>query len=552
MSDKYTEDAGGLRSAQEQGTALLRVENLSVSYVAGSVQREVLRGVSFAIHAGERLALVGESGSGKSVTALSVLRLLDSQRAVYRSGSIHFEGRDLLRVPPAELRRIRGRDIAMVFQEPMTSLNPVLTIGQQLVEPLQVHEGLSAAKAKMRVIELLQRTGIAEPQRRFDAYPHMLSGGQRQRVMIAMALACRPRLLLADEPTTALDVTVQLQILTLLEELQREFAMAVLLISHDLNLVRRFADRICVMRAGEIVEQAPTAELFASPKHAYTQQLLASEPRRCALSPPTGGAAPLLQARHVECRFVLRGRGWRGRSLTVHAVDQVSVSVRPGETVGIVGESGSGKSTLGMCLLRLQACAGDIRFAGHVLNALPARDLRRLRRDFQVVFQDPYSSLHPRRTVEQIVGEGLLIHHPELARRDRHQRVTRVLEEVGLAADMLPRYPHEFSGGQRQRIAIARAVILQPKLVLLDEPTSALDATVQTQVLALLRELQERRGMSYLFISHDLKVIRAVAHRTLVMRGGQVVEEGETEALFQAPQHDYTRQLLAAALFAAG
>lgn len=539
-------------ATSRRADALLQVDSLSIAFSAGTQARTVVRDLSFTIKPGEKLALVGESGSGKSVTALSILRLLDPSRARYAPhSSIRFEGRDLLRLPLHALRSVRGREIGMIFQEPMTSLNPVLTIGQQLIEPLQVHEGLSRGAARSRAVELLERTGIPDPGQRFDSYPHMLSGGQRQRVMIAMALACKPRLLLADEPTTALDVTVQLQILTLLEMLQRDLGMAVLLISHDLNLVRRFADRICVMRQGDLVEQASTQTLFTSPQHPYTRELLASEPEGRPLQAPDGAAAPVLVGQDLRCTFMLR-RGWLRRSAKeIRAVDGVSLSLQPGETLGVVGESGSGKSTLGMCLLRLQDCEGEIRFAGRPLHGLSLQQLRPLRREFQVVFQDPYSSLHPRRTIEQIVGEGLLIHQPAVGEAARRVRVARVLEEVGLGGEMLARYPHELSGGQRQRVAIARAVILEPRLILLDEPTSALDATVQKQVLALLRALQERRGMSYLFISHDLKVIRAMCHRAMVMRQGQVVEAGETERLFRDPQHPYTRQLLEAALFTA-
>lgn len=533
------------------GDVLLEVDALTIGFIAGQATRNVVHNLSFAIRAGEKLALVGESGSGKSVTALSILRLLDPTRVRYADTSaIRFQGSDLLRLPMRELRRVRGREIGMVFQEPMTSLNPVLTIGQQLIEPLQVHEGLRYSAARQRALELLERTGIPDPQQRFGTYPHMLSGGQRQRVMIAMALACKPKLLLADEPTTALDVTVQLQIFELLESLQRDFGMAVLLISHDLNLVRRFADRICVMHQGEQVEQAPTQTLFAAPQQPYTRELLASEPERRALRAPDRHVAPVLAGQDIRCTFRL-SRGWLRRSVTeIRAVDGVSLALQPGETLGVVGESGSGKSTLGMCLLRLQECEGEIRFDGRPLQALSRSQLRPLRREFQVVFQDPYSSLHPRRTVAQIVGEGLLIHYPDLAAAERRERVRRVLEEVGLPAELSARYPHELSGGQRQRVAIARAIVLAPRLVLLDEPTSALDATVQKQVLALLRELQERRGIAYLFISHDLKVIRAMSHRALVLRHGQVVEYGETEQLFENPQHSYTRQLLHAAVFA--
>ena len=525
---------------------LLSIADLRVAFGREPATRaEVVHGVSLDIARGEKLALVGESGSGKSVTALSVVRLLDRDIAHY-GGAIRFEGSDLLQAPEAALRRVRGREISMIFQEPMTSLNPVYPIGQQLIEPLLVHEGLSKVAARARIIELLARTGIPEPQKRIDAYPHMLSGGQRQRVMIAMALACRPKLLLADEPTTALDVTVQLQILELLEDLQREFGMAILLITHDLNLVRRFADRVAVMQAGHIVELASTRELFTDPHHPYTRHLLAAEPPRMVKT--ENAAATLLEGRGLRCHFPIKGGFLRRRIGEVRAVDNVDVAVKCGETLGIVGESGSGKSTLGMCLLRLQACSGEIVYDGRRLDGLSNAALRPYRRELQVVFQDPYASLSPRLNIEQIVGEGLRVHEPALDRASRRARVVAVLKEVGLGADILGRYPQEFSGGQRQRIAIARAMVLEPRCVLLDEPTSALDVSVQKQVLELLVELQRRRGVSYLFITHDLKVVRAVAHRLIVMRAGQVVEAGDTEALFGTPQHEYTRALLQASL----
>jgi microcin C transport system ATP-binding protein len=534
---------------------LLEVEELSVAFGRPEERTEVVHRVSFSMRSGEKMALVGESGSGKSVTAMSILRLHDPTQTTYPTGAIRFEGRDLLQVPERHLRQVRGRDIAMVFQEPMTSLNPVYTIEDQLVEPLVLHKGLGRPAARRRVLELLDRVGIPEPAKRLDAYPHMLSGGQRQRVMIAMALSCDPKLLIADEPTTALDVTIQRQILELMEELQREFHMAVLLITHDLNMVRRFAERICVMQHGELVEQASVKSLFEHPQHPYTRQLLASEPPRLVDEQDAGRVtqqAPVMEGVGVRCYFPIKAGFFRRRVGEVKAVDDVDLSVRPGETVGIVGESGSGKSTLGMCLLRLQGCDGEIRFDGRRLDEIAESALRPLRRSFQVVFQDPFSSLSPRMTVEDIVGEGLRLHFPKLNRQQRRERIVSVLEEVGLDADMIWRYPHEFSGGQRQRIAIARAVVLEPKLVLLDEPTSALDVSVQRQVLELLRNLQRRHSISYLFISHDLKVVRAVSHRVMVMRAGRVVEAGPTEELFENPRHEYTRTLLNAALFRSG
>ncbi len=530
---------------------LLEINRLSVSFGRPGQYIDAVQEASFAIHAGEKLALVGESGSGKSVTALSILQLHDPRQVNYPNGSIRFQERELMGLAEGELRKIRGRDIAMIFQEPMTSLNPLYSIGEQLMEPLLAHENMSKPAARKRMLELLARTGIPEPEKRFDDFPHMLSGGQRQRVMIAMALACSPKLLIADEPTTALDVTIQAQILELLEDLQKEFSMAVLLITHDLNLVRRFADRICVMQQGKIVEQAPVADLFAAPQHPYTRHLLQSQPQRLVTPEEVQAletSPAVLEASGVSCVFSTKSGFFRRKVSSVRAVDDASLYLRSGETLGIVGESGSGKTTLGMCLLRLQECSGNIHFNGADLTALSQRQLRPLRRDFQIVFQDPYSSLSPRLTVEQIVGEGLGIHFPRLDRKQRRERILAIMEEVGLEESMLWRYPHEFSGGQRQRVAIARVAVLEPKLILLDEPTSALDVSVQKQVLDLLRGLQQRHGMSYLFITHDLRVIRAMAHRMIVMQSGKVVEAGETEALFEAPQQEYTRALLRASL----
>jgi len=532
---------------------LLSVKDLAVAFrdPHGDYSR-VVEAVDFNMAAGEKLALVGESGSGKSVTALSILRLHDPRLTRFPTGQIQFAGRNLLSVDEAEMRAVRGREIAMIFQEPMNSLNPVYPIGQQLIEPLMQHMDMSREQARKRMLELLDRTGIPEPHKRFDAFPHMLSGGQRQRVMIAMALACSPKLLIADEPTTALDVTVQAQILALLEDLQRDFSMAVLLITHDLNLVRRFADRVCVMQKGKLVEQGDMRQVFDAPEHAYTRQLLNAQPQRMLTAEDIqrpGSQASLIECRDLRCYFPIKSGFFRRRIGEVKAVDDVSLTLRPGETLGIVGESGSGKSTLGMCLLRLQDCTGDIQFDGQPLSGLNSRQVRPLRRHFQVVFQDPYSSLSPRMTIEQILREGLEIHFPEQTAEQHRARILRILDEVGLSEDMLWRYPHEFSGGQRQRIAVARAVVLEPKLILLDEPTSALDVSVQKQVLELLLDLQRRYGISYLFISHDLKVIRAVSHRILVMRGGRIIESGATEQLFEDPQDDYTQTLLKASLF---
>ena len=531
---------------------LLQIDNLTIAFGHEGARTPVVHGVSLSLNAGEKFALVGESGSGKSVTALSLLQLHDRSQCEYPSGSVQFNGQELIGLPEPQLRALRGREIAMIFQEPMISLNPVYSIGDQLVEPLMLHEGLKREQARERMIALLGRVGIPEPEKRFDAFPHMLSGGQRQRVMIAMALACKPKLLIADEPTTALDVTIQRQILDLLDELQAEFNMAVLLITHDLNMVRHFADRVAVMEKGQIVEQGSVAEVFARPQHPYTQQLLASEPERLTEGDDLSAMqarTPLLKADTLRCYFPIKAGFFRRKVGEVRAVDEVSIRLHPGETVGIVGESGSGKSTLGMSLLRLQDSEGPIHFDGQRLDGMRSRELRPIRRHVQVVFQDPYSSLSPRLNIEQIIGEGLQLHYPELNRIQRRERIIAMLHEVGLDETMLSRYPHEFSGGQRQRIAIARAVVLEPKVLLLDEPTSALDISVQKQVLTLLRGLQQRHGMSYLFISHDLKVIRAISHRVMVMKDGRVVEQGETEVVFAEPQHAYTRRLLDAALF---
>jgi microcin C transport system ATP-binding protein len=523
---------------------LLEVDRLTVRFG----EAVVVDGVSFAIGAGERFALVGESGSGKSITALSILRLVDQAQT---GGRIVYDGRDLLARPERELRALRGAEIAMIFQEPMSALNPLYTVGNQIAEVLRQHAPLRPREARERAVELLASTGIAEAARRAGDYPHQLSGGQRQRAMIAMALACRPRLLIADEPTTALDVTVQAQILELLDRLQAEIGMALLFITHDLALVRRHAQRVGVMERGRLVECAPAAELFAAPRHPYTQRLLASRPRR--IVPAAAPDAPaLLHAEGVAVHYPLPRSWWRRRQFV--AVRSATLALRRGQTLGIVGESGSGKTTLGLALLALQPlAAGRVELGGERVDTAARPALRRLRRRMQVVFQDPYSSLNPRLTVGQIVGEGLALHRPELDAAARERAVLAMLDEVGLGerdgvAAVLQRYPHEFSGGQRQRIAIARAVVLRPELLVLDEPTSALDVSVQQQVLALLAALQRTHGLSYVFISHDLAVIRAMAHRVLVMRGGEVVEEGDCETLFAAPRHPYTRELLAAAL----
>jgi microcin C transport system ATP-binding protein len=523
--------------------SLLEVDHLSVRFGASTVVNDV----SFAIAPGEKFALVGESGSGKSITALSVLRLVD---AAATTGAIRFEGDDLVAKTNAQMRGIRGSRIGMIFQEPMTALNPLYTVGNQIAEVLMLHEGLLKNAARARAIELLARTGIPEPDKRVDVYPHQLSGGQRQRAMIAMALACKPRLLICDEPTTALDVTIQAQILALLDELQAEMGMALLFITHDLNLVRRFTHRVGVMERGKLVEMGDTATVFGNPQHPYTRKLLASRPER-VVQPVPDDAPVLVQCDGVGVSFAF-SEGWFGRR-QFKAVKNATLQLRRGETLGIVGESGSGKTTLGMALLALQGISsGTVTMGGERIDNADRKHLRAMRRRMQVVFQDPFASLSPRMTIGQIVGEGLALHHPELDKATREQRVLAMLDEVGLSdrhgvAGVLQRYPHEFSGGQRQRIAIARAVVLRPEVLVLDEPTSALDVSVQQQVLRLLADLQKRYGLSYVFISHDLAVVRAMSHRVMVMKNGDVVEAGEAEALFSAPQQPYTRELLAAA-----
>ena len=505
-----------------------------------------VRGVSFDIDRGDTVALVGESGSGKSVTALSILQLLPYPKARHPGGSIVFRGQELLGASERVLRRVRGNRIAMIFQEPMTSLNPLHTLEKQVSEVLEVHKALGRAAARARTLELLHLVGLPEAEQRLGAYPHQLSGGQRQRVMIAMALANEPDLLIADEPTTALDVTIQAQILRLLKDLQGRFGMALLLITHDLGIVRKTADRVCVMTRGQIVEAGSTARVFEHPAHEYTRALLAAEPK--GGPPPAPADAPLvLEAHDVKVWFPIKAGLFRRTIGHVKAVDGVDVTVRRGRTLGIVGESGSGKTTLALALLRLQRSQGRIAFVGRDIQALPSRALRPLRRQMQVVFQDPYGSLSPRMSIEQIVGEGLEAHRLGGTRAERRALIDEALTEVGLDPGARDRYPHEFSGGQRQRIAIARAMVLKPVLVALDEPTSALDMSVQAQIVDLLRDLQARHELAYLFISHDLRVVRALSHDVLVMRGGRVVESGPAEALFDHPREAYTRALMAAA-----
>jgi len=525
---------------------LLQVRDLSVSFGRPPNETCAVRGASFTIDRGETLALVGESGSGKSVTALSILQLLPYPLAHHPSGSITFRGEEIIGAPEAKLRRLRGNKISMIFQEPMTSLNPLHTIEKQVNEVLFLHKGLSAAAARKRTLELLRLVGIPEPEKRLGAFPHELSGGQRQRVMIAMALANEPDLLIADEPTTALDVTIQAQILTLLKDLQAKFGMALLLITHDLGIVRKMADTVCVMTNGEIVEQGPVEDIFERPRHDYTKRLLAAEPkgRPVAAAPD----APVVMAcDNVKVWFPIK-KGLLRRTVDhVKAVDGISITVREGHTVGVVGESGSGKTTLGLALLRLIKSEGNITFDGRPIQGLSSRELRPLRRQMQIVFQDPFGSLSPRMTVGQIVAEGLKVHGGANGPEEREARIVAALEEVGLDPESRHRYPHEFSGGQRQRIAIARAMILQPRFVVLDEPTSALDMSVQAQIVDLLRDLQARHRLAYLFISHDLRVVRALADEVIVMRDGRVVEQGPATRIFAEPREPYTKALLAAA-----
>ena len=528
--------------------SLLRIDNLSVTFSTQGGDVEAVRGVSFDIQRGENVAIVGESGSGKSVTALSILKLHDERQVSYPQGRILHHGENLITASDAAMRDIRGQKISMIFQEPMTSLNPVYPIGRQIQESLNLHKRLDPATSRKRAIELLDRVGIRNPQQRIDAFPYMLSGGQRQRAMIAMALACEPELLIADEPTTALDVTIQQQILDLLLQLQREMNMSVLLITHDLNMVRRFASRVCVMHEGRIVEQAVTADLFSNPQHAYTRYLLDSEPdQRIAAITPSDET--IIRADNVRVYFPVYRGFFKRKVDEIRAVDNVDLELKQGETLGIVGESGSGKTTLGMALLRLVDSTGDIRFREHCISKYREKQMRPLRRHFQIVFQDPFASLSPRMTVGQIITEGLLLHFPRLSKQQRQARIVSTLHEVGMDESVLWRYPHEFSGGQRQRIAIARTVILEPEVILLDEPTSALDVSVQKQVLGLLAELQIRHGLSYLFISHDLRVVRAMSHRVIVLRQGRVVETGPVDRVFDQPRQAYTQQLARASLY---
>jgi microcin C transport system ATP-binding protein len=526
------------------GNTLVNIRDLSVEFRSQSGTTRAVDRISFTIGKGETVALVGESGSGKSVSALSIMRLLPYPGASHPTGEIFFEGRDLLSLPESAMREVRGERISIIFQEPMTSLNPLHTIEKQVGEILRLHGRES--DTRQRVLDLLRKVGIRDPEHRLDAYPHQLSGGQRQRVMIAMALANEPDLLIADEPTTALDVTIQAQILELLRSLQRELGMAMLLITHDLGIVRKMAERVYVMNQGRIVEEGPAERVFTKPEHSYTRHLLAAEPKG---KPPVENlSAPVVvETKDLKVWFPIK-RGLLRKTVDhVKAVDGVSLQLRAGETLGVVGESGSGKTTLGLALLRLVSSDGPISYVGKRLDGLGSREMRPLRREIQVVFQDPYGSLSPRLSVGQIIEEGLLVQNPEMEFEERRERVGRALSEVGLDPSAQDRYPHEFSGGQRQRIAIARAMVLEPRFVMLDEPTSALDMSVQAQIVDLLRDLQKKHDLAYLFISHDLKVVRALCNHVVVMRNGKVVEEGPAVDIFDRPREDYTKALLAAA-----
>jgi microcin C transport system ATP-binding protein len=525
---------------------LLTVKDLSVAFTQGGRQTVAADRISFDIRKGETVALVGESGSGKSVTALSVMKLLPYPSASHPSGTITFKGQELLGMTEQQIRHVRGNDITIIFQEPMTSLNPLHTIERQISEILLLHRGMSGAPARARVVELLRQVGIPNPEGRLSSYPHQLSGGQRQRVMIAMALANEPDLLIADEPTTALDVTVQAQILKLLKDIQSRLGMAMLFITHDLGIVRKIADRVCVMSNGKIVEQGQVERVYAQPEHPYTRALLAAQPK--GMAPALNPNAPVvIKTDDLKVWFPIKRGVLRKTVGHIKAVDGVSVEVRKGETLGVVGESGSGKTTLGLAILRLISSNGPIVFMGKNVQGLRFKDMRPHRRHMQIVFQDPYGSLSPRMSVSDIIEEGLGVHSPHLTDSERDLRVVQALKDVGLDPQTRFRYPHEFSGGQRQRIAIARAIVLEPEFVVLDEPTSALDMLIQAQIVDLLRDIQKRRGLTYLFISHDLKVVSALASRIMVMRDGKVVEAGPAADVFKNPQSDYTRALFAAA-----
>ena len=525
---------------------ILSVRDLSIAFGHGSREVLAVDRVSFDIRKGETLALVGESGSGKSITALSVMKLLPYPAAHHPSGSIKFQGRELLTLKEEQIRDVRGNDIAIIFQEPMTSLNPLHTIEKQIREILVLHQGLTGTVARARIIELLGQVGIPDPAGRLGSYPHQLSGGQRQRVMIAMALANEPDLLIADEPTTALDVTVQAQILKLLKDTQTSLGMSMLFITHDLGIVRKLADRVCVMQRGKIVEHGEVERVFTAPEHPYTQALLAAEPKPDP-APPCPDAPVVVETKDLKVWFPIKRGVLRKVVGHIKAVDGVSIELRKGETLGVVGESGSGKTTLGLAILRLISSTGPIVFMGNEIDGLKFKQMRPFRHNMQIVFQDPYGSLSPRMSVSDIIEEGLWVHHPGLSRAEREKRVVDALTDVGLDPTTRFRYPHEFSGGQRQRIAVARALVLEPTFIVLDEPTSALDMLIQSQMVDLLRDLQKRHDLTYMFISHDLRVVAAMASRLLVMRHGKMVEEGAAAELFKAPKTEYTRALFAAA-----
>ena len=525
---------------------ILSIRDLSIAFGRGDREVLAVDHVSFDIRKGETMALVGESGSGKSITALSVMKLLPYPSAHHPSGSIKFQGRELLTLTEAQIRHVRGNDIAIIFQEPMTSLNPLHTIEKQIREILMLHQGITGEAALARIVELLGQVGIPDPVGRLKSYPHQLSGGQRQRVMIAMALANNPDLLIADEPTTALDVTVQAQILKLLKDTQTSLGMSMLFITHDLGIVRKLADRLCVMQRGKIVEQGELERVFTAPEHPYTRALLASEPKP-APAPPCPDAPVVIQTKDLKVWFPIKRGVLRKIVGHIKAVDGVSIQLRKGETLGVVGESGSGKTTLGLAILRLISSTGPIVFMGNEIDGLKFKQMRPFRHNMQIVFQDPYGSLSPRMSVSDIIEEGLWVHHPGLSRAEREKRVVDALNDVGLDPQTRFRYPHEFSGGQRQRIAVARALVLEPTFIVLDEPTSALDMLIQSQMVDLLRDLQKRHDLTYMFISHDLRVVAALASRLLVLRHGKMVEEGAALELFKAPKTEYTRALLAAA-----
>lgn len=525
---------------------ILKVENIKVAFQTQDKESVVVQDVSFEVKRGETTALVGESGSGKSVSALSILKLLPYPAAQHKGGKIIFKGDDILKIDERKLQNIRGGDISMVFQEPMTSLNPLHTIERQIGESIMVHQKVQKNEIRKKIIELLEQVGIKNAQDRLGAYPHQLSGGQRQRVMIAMALANEPELLIADEPTTALDVTVQAQILELLVELQKTRGLAMLFITHDLSIVRKIADRVCVMTKGKIVEQGDVKHIFSNPQHSYTKELLAAEPRG---TPPTiePDAKKIIEAEKIKVWFPIKHGFFRRTKSYVKAVDQIDLTLYQGQTLGIVGESGSGKTTLGLAITRMMSAEGKIKFNEMEISKLSFKEMRKYRAKMQIVFQDPYGSLSPRMSVGEIVAEGLQIHQPKLSPQQKDQKVCKVLEEVGVDTNARHRYPHEFSGGQRQRIAIARALAVEPEFIMLDEPTSALDRGIQAQVVELLLKLQKDRKLSYLFVSHDLKIVRALANDVVVMKDGKIIEKGKMKQIFENPKNEYTKQLMNAA-----